>query len=205
MELLLIHGHLLFGAGFGHALEAARPRVRVHWAPTLADGLALAAREAPLDAALDAALVDEHLAEGGGLAAISALGHRFPQLPRVLLTGRDVRGLAAPARAAGAASCLDKLLGAEAILAALDRVLCGGECFDPVPAGPAPDAPALAVTPRQMQVLDLVAQGRLNKQIADQLGIAERTVKLHVTALLQALAARNRTHLLVKARAHGLL
>lgn len=50
-----------------------------------------------------------------------------------------------------------------------------------------------------------MASGRQNKQIAFELGIAERTVKLHVTALLQATGARNRTHLLVRARALGLL
>ena len=51
----------------------------------------------------------------------------------------------------------------------------------------------------------MVAQGHPNKRIARELGIAERTVKLHVTALLDTLQARNRTHLLVVARAQGLL
>jgi DNA-binding NarL/FixJ family response regulator len=54
-------------------------------------------------------------------------------------------------------------------------------------------------------VLLLIARGQQNKQIAHELGIAERTVKLHVTALLDALGARNRTHLLVLARDSGLV
>jgi DNA-binding NarL/FixJ family response regulator len=54
-------------------------------------------------------------------------------------------------------------------------------------------------------VLALVAAGRQNKQIAFELGIAERTVKLHITALLDATRARNRTHLLVRARELGML
>jgi DNA-binding NarL/FixJ family response regulator len=58
---------------------------------------------------------------------------------------------------------------------------------------------------RQQEVLALVAQGLPNKRIADELGIAERTVKLHVTALLDTVGARNRTHLLVLARDHGLV
>jgi DNA-binding NarL/FixJ family response regulator len=58
---------------------------------------------------------------------------------------------------------------------------------------------------RQFVVLSLVAQGQPNKRIASELGIAERTVKLHVTALLEKLCARNRTHLLVVARDSGIL
>ena len=50
-----------------------------------------------------------------------------------------------------------------------------------------------------------MAQGRQNKQIAAELEIAERTVKLHITALLDTMDARNRTHLLVQARRAGLL
>jgi DNA-binding NarL/FixJ family response regulator len=56
-----------------------------------------------------------------------------------------------------------------------------------------------------MEVLTLLAQGQPNKRIASELGISERTVKLHVTALLELLQARNRTHLLVRAREQGVL
>ena len=60
-------------------------------------------------------------------------------------------------------------------------------------------------TPRQLEVLALLAQGEPNKRIAAELGIAERTVKLHVTALMQSVGARNRTHLAVIARDLGLV
>jgi len=61
------------------------------------------------------------------------------------------------------------------------------------------------LTARQMEVLALLAQGQPNKRIACALGIAERTVKLHITALLRRLGARNRTHLLIVGRDMGLL
>jgi len=54
-------------------------------------------------------------------------------------------------------------------------------------------------------VLALVAQRQPNKRIASASGIAERTVKLHITALLHGLDARNRTHLLIVGRDKGLL
>ena len=63
------------------------------------------------------------------------------------------------------------------------------------------DTPTL----RQLEVLTLVARGQPNKRIASALGIAERTVKLHVTALLALPGARNRSHLLVLARERGLM
>lgn len=198
MNLLLVDDHPLFGAGFAHALEVVRPSVRVRHAATLEQGLAIAAQEA----GLDIVLVDYRLAGEDGLAAMVEFGRRFPLVARVLITGEDVRLLARQARAAGAVGCLGKHHTAEALLAALDAVLAGGECFD---LATAPTGPGEQVTPRQMEVLGLIAKGRLNKQIADQLGIAERTVKLHITGLLQAFGARNRTHLLVKAREHGVL
>ena len=61
------------------------------------------------------------------------------------------------------------------------------------------------LTARQLQVLALVAQGQPNKRIACALGIAERTVKLHITALLHTLGARSRTHLLIVGRDKGLV
>ena len=201
MNLLLVDDHPLFGAGFAHALEVVRPAVRVRNAATLEAGLAIASH----DDSLDVVLMDYRLAGEDGLAALAEFGRRFPLVARVLITGEDIRLLGARARAVGAVGCLGKHHSAEAILAALHTVLEGGEWFDQPPAGALPSAPAGNVTARQMEVLALIAKGRLNKQIADQLGIAERTVKLHITALLQAFDARNRTHLLVKAREHGLL
>ena len=68
-----------------------------------------------------------------------------------------------------------------------------------------PAAPVAVPTKRQQEVLNLVAQGCRNKHIARELNIAERTVKMHVTALLALVGAKNRTHLVVVASAHGLL
>lgn len=200
MNLLLVDDHPLFGLGFAQALAAARPGVAARWVPTLEQGLDAAAGWQ----ALDVAVLDYRLdGADDGLQGLRDFGQRFPLVARVLITGEDPRLLAPRARAAGASACLGKHLDAPALLAALDTVLAGGERFDE-PAAPWP-AEAGALTARQLDVLLLVAQGRLNKQIADQLGIAERTVKLHMTALMQALGARNRTHLLARAQALGLL
>ena len=55
------------------------------------------------------------------------------------------------------------------------------------------DAYLAQLTPQQFRVLALVAEGLLNKQIADRLGVQERTVKAHLTAIFERLGVRNRT------------
>ena len=84
----------------------------------------------------------------------------------------------------------------------------GTEIIGAMPARALPEVgPAAAPQPtlRQLEVLSLLARGEPNKRIAAALGIAERTVKLHISALLALLGARNRTQLLVLARDRGLL
>ncbi len=94
------------------------------------------------------------------------------------------------------------------MLSALQAVAAGELAFGSIPRYALP-AVAASITPqptlRQLEVLAMVAHDQPNKRIAAALGIAERTVKLHFTALLLHLGARNRTHLLVVARERGLL
>lgn len=198
MKLLIIDDHPLFGVGFVHALAHARAGIEVHAALTLEAGLECAAATP-----LDMVLMDYRLGDNDGIEGLRRFGTSHPLVARVLISGDEDPALAARAKAAGAAAFLGKSLPIADILQALDRVAAGGEHFA---AGAGLAIPAAGgPTARQLEVLSLVAQGRQNKQIADALGIAERTVKLHITALLDTLAARNRTHLLVRARELGLL
>lgn len=195
MKLLLIDDHPLFSVGFAHALSQASS-VEVLTAPTIKDGLDQAAAWP----GLDIVLIDYRLGDTDGLAGLRCFGERFPMVARVLISGDEDPALALRARAAGASGFLGKSASIAALLAALQRVANGDVVFD--------DAAVrirAGATARQMEVLTLVAQGQPNKRIALELGIAERTVKLHVTALLETLGARNRTHLLVRAREQGLL
>lgn len=198
MKLLLIDDHPLFSVGFAHALSQMASSIEVLTAPTIRDGLAEAAGRPDLDIVL----IDYRLGDTDGLAGLRHFGERFPLVARVLISGDEDPALALRARAAGASGFLGKSTSIQALLAALQRVADGEVVFDEaarrVTAGAGPTA-------RQMEVLTLLAQGQPNKRIALELGIAERTVKLHVTALLEALGARNRTHLLVRAREQGLL
>lgn len=202
MKLLLVDDHPLFGVGFAHALTHAQAGVEVQTALTLDHGLALASQTRDLDVVL----IDYRLGGDSGLDGLSRFGAQHPLVARVLISGDEDTALAARARAAGAAAFLGKSLAIGQVLEALQMVCNGGEHFSAAASALShPRGTDAAPTARQLEVLSLIARGRQNKHIADELGIAERTVKLHVTALLDALGASNRTHLLVRAREVGLL
>ena len=205
MKLLLVDDHPLFAVGFAHALTHADPTLHVLTAATLDAALAIAAAEP----ALDIVLVDYRLGACSGIDGLRQLGARFPLLARMLISGEETPTLVVTARAAGASGFIGKSMPLDAMLAALRAVEGGGVAFAlaaDVPRGAAAGAAAAAApTLRQREVLSLVASGQPNKRIASELGIAERTVKLHVTALLDTLGARNRTHLVAVARQAGLL
>ena len=61
------------------------------------------------------------------------------------------------------------------------------------------------LTNRQSQVLDLIAEGKSNKQIAYEMGVSEATVKLHINALLRSLKVSNRTEAVITAQKIGLI
>jgi len=200
MNLLLIDDHPMFGVGLVHALTHARPGIQARAVTTLDAALEVAWRWSELDVVL----IDYRLAGDDGLEGLRRFGSRHPLVARVLISGLDDDGLPAKAKAAGAAGFLGKSLRVEEVLKALDEVMRGGEWFAPGATPPRADS-VRGPTTRQMEVLSRIARGQQNKQIAHDLGIAERTVKLHVTALLDSLGARNRTHLLVRAREAGLI
>ncbi|MDZ7867539.1 response regulator transcription factor [Acidovorax sp.] len=149
-------------------------------------------------------LLDQRLGAHTGLEGLRLFAAQFPLVARVLISGDEDPALAAAARGAGASGFLGKSQSVPALAAALGSTLQKGAWYLISQRLRRPCA-APGPTARQREVLLLVAQGQPNKRIAQELGIAERTVKLHVTALLDTLQARNRTHLLVVARALGLL
>ena len=194
---------------------AEDPLVRGGLAALLADGdgYALAGATAPdvrlADTAgafeADVALCDLGFGEAAppSLTALADL-----DLPLVALLP-DV-GLAADAWHAGARGLLLRGQGAEAIIAALFAVQQGLVALDPALADDAialrePPPPADPLTPREREVLDLLAEGLPNKLIADRLQISEHTVKYHVGALLGKLGAQSRTEAVMRAARLGLV
>lgn len=200
MKVLLIDDHPLFAFGFAQALTQADADIEVTTVATIQAGLAQAASAGDIDIAL----IDYRLSEGDGIEGLKRFGDHFPLVARVLISGIEDEVLVARAKNAGASGFIGKSLTLDAVRDALQNIASGAAAF--------PKAPRLQSglgapqpTARQLEVLTLIAQGHPNKRIANDLGISDRTVKLHVTALLTALAAKNRTHLLIVARERGLV
>jgi two-component system, NarL family, nitrate/nitrite response regulator NarL len=107
---------------------------------------------------------------------------------------------------AGALGVLYRDASDEQVLAALQAVAAGLCVLEPGLAGPlaqtAQGAPA-ALTPREAEVLGLLAEGLSNKQIARRLELSEHTVKFHLSALLGKFGATTRTELVVRAAQAG--
>jgi len=146
-----------------------------------------------------------------GETSLERLGEaRELNLPvTVLLAGPAEAG---GALAAGAHGLLLRSADSEQVAAALAGVALGLTVVDPVLSGfllpvrdQAPDQPVEELTPRERDVLQLLADGLPNKSIAGRLGISEHTVKFHVTEIMGKLGARTRTEAVTRAARLGLL
>ena len=158
----------------------------------------------------DLMLVDLSMPGFGGETAVRDLLARFPAIPVLVVSGSTDAAMMVRLLDAGVAGFLPKALDGPLMLKAIDLVLAGGRY---VPAdvlgairGGTEAAPgawsadAADVTPRQREILALLSRGLPNKVIAARLGIAEATVKMHVTALFRALGVQSRAELLARLR-----
>src|SRR5690606_37157067 len=153
---------------------------------------------------IDLVLLDLHMPGNHGLAGLAAIRAQFPAVAVVLVSANEDPQVVRRALDHGAAGYIPKSAGLEDMREAIRTVL---DCEAWVPpalrhavarAQSDPGDAALAarlasLTPQQFRVLTLVADGLLNKQIADRLDVQERTVKAHLTAIFEKLGARNRT------------
>jgi DNA-binding NarL/FixJ family response regulator len=149
------------------------------------------------DPDIELVLLDLHMPGSHGLVGLAAIRAEYPGVAVVVVSGHDDPAIVARVLAYGASGFIPKRARPEDFAAALATVLAGGIAAPPQP--PADDddralAARLArLSPQQFRVLRLVAEGKLNKQIADALGVQERTVKAHLSAIFERLGVRNRT------------
>ncbi len=199
MKILVADDHALFREGLRHLLARLDAGVTVVEARDGRETLSLAATEPDLDLIL----LDLAMPGMDSFAGVREIRARWPSVPLVILSAsehpRDVRaGLGA-----GAAGFIPKSSTGEVMLSALRLVFSGGVYVPPAMLDERPGRPAghadLRLTPRQRDVLALLAEGRSNKEIAQALALAEGTVKLHVSAILRMLGAENRTQAVVSA------
>lgn len=126
--------------------------------------------------------------------------------PVAILSGTASADVARRALRAGAAGFLPKTLGPEMLIAAVREMVAGG-IYRPLDflADAENTSGDVALTPRELDVLKGLTEGKANKEIARELDIQEVTVKLHVKTLSRKLNARNRTHAAMLGRDLGLV
>jgi two-component system response regulator DesR len=145
------------------------------------------------------ALVDLFLSEESGADVCAELRAASPST-RVLLISGAGRMSPAAARAAGASGFVSKDLEAREVIAAVRMVGRGRTRFPPKASQPAPP-----LTEREREVLDLIAAGSTNREIAQRLYLSPHTVKEHTSAVYRKLGARNRADAVQRAQRVGLL
>ena len=169
---------------------------------------------------LELILLDLKLPDGSGFDVLAALRERYPAISVVVLSASSDRDDIARALELGALGFIPKSAEREVMLSAFKLIFAGGVYVPPeilrVPqatpsassspeqSGQPPSAADIGLTGRQMDVLALMMQGKSNKAICRALDLAEPTVKNHVTAILKALKASNRTEAVITAGALGL-
>lgn len=151
---------------------------------------------------VDLTIVDVGLPGADGFALFSMILSRWPQLPQILISGRNDAAVQVRARACGARAFISKSLAPECIVAAIENVLQGRPAPQP---GFGTKLQLPTLSPRQAEILELLNEGHGNKEIRHRLGIAERTVRAHLTELFQLLDAHSRTQAVIRGRELGLI
>ena len=212
VKILIVDDHPLVRDAMSGIVAELAPVTEILQAADCASGLALArsARD------VDLVLLDLNLPGMRGFEALEQFRREHPALPVVVVSmyhdGDTVREVIRR----GAMGFIPKVCSKEIILGALRLVLSGAvyvpsqamtEHTDATTRSPGRASMSLAslgLTPRQGQVLALMMRGCSNKEICRDLALAERTVKLHVSAVLNVLRASSRTQAVIAASSLGL-
>jgi DNA-binding NarL/FixJ family response regulator len=165
-----------------------------------------AAIEMIRDRVPDVVLVDVHMPGGGGARVISEVGRTHPGVQFLALSVSDAPEDVIATIRAGARGYVTKTIAPDELVDAIERVRGGDAVFSPRLAGFVLDAfadiaPAAAdpdleqLTPREREVLRLIARGYAYKEIANDLGISSKTVETHVSSVLRKLQLSSRHQL----------
>ena len=201
IKVLCVEDHPVFREGLATVI-ASQPDMRlIGFVGNGVEAVAEFRRSQP-----DVTLMDLQLPGSNGTDVLVAIRGEFPRARIVILTTSDGDGEIQRAMRAGAAAYLLKSMAKDDLLAVIRAVHAGRRHV------PAEVAARLAehfgeddLTARELEVLRLIRDGYRNKQIADQLAIAETTVNFHIKNLVAKLQAKDRTHAVTIALRRGLL
>ena len=194
LRVFLLDDHELMRRGVRDLLNAAPGITVVGEAGTAREGTARILELRP-----DVALLDFQLPDGSGITVCREVRSRNEAIHVLMLTTYDDESARVASVLAGAGGYVLKQIRGDELVTALRRVARGervqteAACgFDAI-RGQVGDERLRGLTPQERRVLDLVAEGRTNRQIGEQMGIAEKTVRNHVSHVLAKLGLERRT------------
>ena len=209
-RILLIDDHTLFRAGLSDLLTRRKIEV-VASVGEGTEGLQIAGKEE-----LDIVLLDMRMPEMDGISVLKKLKEAHPDLPVAMLTTSSDESDLVGALRNGAQGYLLKDMEPDDLVVALREIISGKTVVAPDLAAVLASAvqaenqpkvekedPFAILTPREFEILTLLAEGQSNKVIARNLGISDGTVKLHVKAILRKLNISSRITAAVMAVEHG--
>ena len=201
IRILSVEDHPIFREGLSKIIGSQSDMSLVAQATTAEQGVEEFRRHRP-----DITLMDVRLSGSTGVDALVAIRGEFPNARIIMLSTSGGDGDIQRALRAGAAAYVLKSMPKDDILAVIRSVHAGKKHV------PVEVAARLAehlgdedLTPRELEVLRLIRDGHRNKQIADELRIAEATVNFHIKNLVDKLGANDRTHAVTIAIRRGLL
>lgn len=201
IRVLIVDDHPIMRIGIAAIVEATPDMTTVAQTGSGEQFLELYEKHLP-----DITLMDLRLPGISGVEAIRTVMSRHPDAKFVVLTTYEGDEDIHQALEAGARSYIIKGMPHDALVSALRRVHAGGR-FLPPPVSRALSSrvPNSDLSAREREVLNLIVRGRSNKEIAVDLGIAESTVKCHVSEILMRLNVNDRTQAVVTALQRGLI
>lgn len=210
IKILLADDHALFRSGMKHVLKDLDQEAEFLEGADYPEAIDIAQKNKDINLAL----VDLSMPGLDNFNGLRQLCGELGDVPVVVVSALDRGPEIRQTMECGVSGYIPKTLDSSVVLSALKLVFSGGIYLPPNlleenfaadgQNGQAEDKPTGKLTPRQRDVLALVARGYSNKEIARELVLAEGTVKLHVTALLKVLQVSNRTQAVVKANSLGL-
>jgi len=204
-RILIVEDHALVREAMAQTLQHLEPGVECVEASNADNALERLAEGEDWDLAV----IDLMLPDMNGFSLLGVMAKRFPDIPAIVVSALDDPASVQRAMKAGASGFVPKASSGADLLKAIRIVLDGGVFM---PAGMSDQdskRPNVALndkfglTNAQMRVLDLLTQGKTNKEIADLLGLSEGTVKVHVSAIFKAMKVSSRAQALVVIARHG--
>ena len=208
MKILIADDHALFRDGLSLYLEKLEPEIVIAQAGSYAQMFKLL----DSDSNTDFVFFDYEMPDLPWAQALDNLKKISPKTSFVVISGAEDNRTIKSILTAGAKGYIPKRSDSKVLNSALRLILDGGTYVPPnlienisQTAPNEKDKSIKNLTQRQSQVLDLIAQGKSNKQIAFDMGVSESTVKLHINALLRSLHVSNRTQAVITAQKLGII